>query len=92
MMCLYKIWRHEKFFFQRFPGSLEELPSQICQSLKRTIAFRMKSIESDILAQFWRTPDSGLKPQERLPLWTCMMQFILMYRDIHDLSRSEGNQ
>ncbi|KAI6087094.1 hypothetical protein F4821DRAFT_119001 [Hypoxylon rubiginosum] len=89
MMCLYKIWRHEKFFFQRFPGSLEELPSQICQSLKRTIAFRMKSIESDILAQFWRTPDSGLKPQERLPLWTCMMQFILMYRDIHDLSRSE---
>ncbi|KAI1776493.1 hypothetical protein F4818DRAFT_351113 [Hypoxylon cercidicola] len=90
MMCLYKIWRHEKFFCQRFPGSLEELPGPICQSLKRTIIFRMKALESDILSQFWKTPDSGLKPQERLPLWACMMQFILMYRNIYDLSRSEG--
>lgn len=90
MMCLYKIWRHEKFFYQRFPESgFEELPGPVCQSLKRTIVHRMKALESDILTQFWKIPDTGLKPHERLPLWACMMQFILMYRTVFGLNRSE---
>ncbi|KAI0172034.1 hypothetical protein GGR52DRAFT_573176 [Hypoxylon sp. FL1284] len=89
MMCLYKIWRHDKFFCQTSPEFVGELPAPICQSLKRTIVFRMKALENDILAQFWKTPDSGLKPQDRLSLWACMMEFILMYRDIYDLSRSQ---
>lgn len=89
---MYKIWRQKKFFCQKYPGSgLEELPSQICQDLKRIIVFRMKTLESDILAQFWKTLDAALKPHERLPLWACMMEFILMYRDIYELNQSEGN-
>ncbi|KAI0846868.1 hypothetical protein F5Y00DRAFT_128584 [Daldinia vernicosa] len=90
MRCMYKIWRQKKFFCQKYPGSdLEELPRQICQDLKRIIVFRMKTLESDILAQFWKTLDAALKPHERLPLWACMMEFILMYRDIYALNQSE---
>ncbi|KAI2622913.1 hypothetical protein GGS26DRAFT_593761 [Hypomontagnella submonticulosa] len=90
MRCMYKIWRHEKFFCQRYPGSsLEELPSQLSQDLKRILVFRMKPLESDILTQFGKILDTSLKQHERLPLWACMMQFMLMYRDIYALNRSE---
>ncbi|KAI2616594.1 hypothetical protein GGR54DRAFT_233328 [Hypoxylon sp. NC1633] len=91
MRCMYRIWRHDKFFCERSPGSgLEELPSQICQDLKRIITFRIKALECDILSQFWKIQDVGMKPQERrLPLWACMMQVILMYRDIFALNRLE---
>ncbi|KAI2472208.1 hypothetical protein F4781DRAFT_33572 [Annulohypoxylon bovei var. microspora] len=87
MRCMYRIWRQQKFLCQMFQDApLEELPSHICQDLKRIILFRMKALESDIMAQFWKILE---KPHDRLPLWACMMQFILMYRDISTLNRSE---
>ncbi|KAI1206419.1 uncharacterized protein F4807DRAFT_470152 [Annulohypoxylon truncatum] len=87
MRCMYMIWRRQKFFCQRFQNAVpEELPNHICQDLKRIILFRMKALESDIMTQFWKILE---KPQDRLPLWACMMQFILMYRDIFVLNRSE---
>ncbi|KAI1375532.1 hypothetical protein F4677DRAFT_446159 [Hypoxylon crocopeplum] len=90
MRCMYRIWRHDKFFCYKSPGSSPgELPTQVCQDLKRITIFRMKALESDILSQFWKILDAGLKPHERLPLWVCMMQLILMYRDISVLNRRE---
>ncbi|KAI1456924.1 hypothetical protein F4805DRAFT_209117 [Annulohypoxylon moriforme] len=85
MRCMYRIWQQQKFFCQRSPNApLEELPNHICQGLKQVILFRMRTLESDIMAQFWKILE---KPHDRLPLWACMMQSILMYRDI--LNRSE---
>ncbi|KAI0880386.1 uncharacterized protein GGS22DRAFT_197578 [Annulohypoxylon maeteangense] len=85
MRCMYRIWRQQKFFCQRFQNTpLEELPNHICQDLKRIMLSRMKALESTIMTQFWRILE---KPHDRLPLWACMMQFILMYRDI--LNRSK---
>ncbi|OTB03091.1 hypothetical protein M426DRAFT_187389 [Hypoxylon sp. CI-4A] len=89
LRCMYRIWRQEKFFCQASPNScaLEELPRQVCQDLKRIVLSRMKGLETDILAQFWKLLD---KPHDRLPLWACMMQLTLMYRDIFSINRSEG--
>ncbi|KAI5862720.1 hypothetical protein GGS23DRAFT_89463 [Durotheca rogersii] len=89
MRCLYRIWSHQKFFYQGSGPCLDELPGQIRQSLKRIAISRMKTREVDVLAQFRKALDSGLKPEERLPIWACMMQFILMYRSLFDLNQSE---
>ncbi|KAI0151917.1 hypothetical protein F4776DRAFT_1851 [Hypoxylon sp. NC0597] len=88
LRCMYRIWRQERLYCQRFPDSgLEELPNQIRQDLRRIILFRMKTLELDILDKLWKILE---KPQhDRLPLWACMMQVILMYRDIFALNRSE---
>ncbi|KAI1443989.1 hypothetical protein F5Y02DRAFT_419504 [Annulohypoxylon stygium] len=88
MRCMYMIWRQQRFSCQKFPGaSLEELPHHICQDLKGIALSRMKALESDITTSFWKILD---KPHDRLPLWICMMQFILMYRDIFALNQAEN--
>ncbi|KAI1386978.1 uncharacterized protein F4822DRAFT_445107 [Hypoxylon trugodes] len=91
LRCMYKIWRQKEFFCHRFQGPhLEPLPERICQDLKGIIVHRMKTLESDIWAQFYKLLEAGLKPIDRLPLWACMMQLVLMYRDIYILNGSKG--
>ncbi|KAI1415699.1 hypothetical protein F5Y13DRAFT_147765 [Hypoxylon sp. FL1857] len=88
LRCMYRIWRQEKLYCQRFPESgLEELPNHVFQDLKRIILYRMRALEMDILDNFWKILE---KPQhDRLPLWACVMQVILTYRDIFALNQSE---
>ncbi|KAI1107703.1 hypothetical protein F4804DRAFT_108076 [Jackrogersella minutella] len=89
LRCFYKIWRQQKFLCQGVHGYvLEELPSQVSRDLKQIILSRMKSLELHIMEQFWKILE---KPHDRLPLWACMTQFILMYRDISDLNQSEAD-
>ncbi|KAI1075077.1 hypothetical protein F5B20DRAFT_585652 [Whalleya microplaca] len=89
--CMYKIWRHWKFFCQKGPGwNLEELPPSIHKGLKGIATHRMKALESDILSQIEKCHKVDVKQPDRLPLWASMLQLILMYRDIFTLFQSEG--
>ncbi|KAI0009105.1 hypothetical protein F4779DRAFT_617933 [Xylariaceae sp. FL0662B] len=91
LRCMYKIWRQRKFFCQKDPGgNLEELPDSIHKSLKGIAAFRIKALEPDILTLLEKHCKTDNKPPERLPLWTSMLQLILMYRDVFTLNKSEG--
>ncbi|KAI0204737.1 hypothetical protein F4808DRAFT_456486 [Astrocystis sublimbata] len=87
LRCLYKVWSHSSFTFERRPGSEpEQLPCEIERVLKAMAAKLMKGIESDVLGEL---AGSRLKSSaDRLPLWTCMMQIILLYRDLMTIAVS----
>ncbi|KAI0489622.1 hypothetical protein F4859DRAFT_159121 [Xylaria cf. heliscus] len=81
LRCLYKVWSQSSFVCQRRPDSdMEQLPYEIHRVLKAMAAKLMKGIESDVLSEL-----AGRRPKstaERLPLWACMMQVVLLYRDL----------
>lgn len=44
----------------------------------------MKRLEHDVLAALDKIIlKKGVKPEDSLPLWACVMQLIFMYRDLH---------
>ncbi|KAI0815713.1 hypothetical protein GGR55DRAFT_699551 [Xylaria sp. FL0064] len=81
LRCLYKIWRHPSFVYQEQPRSdYEQLPYEIHRALKATAAKLIKGIENDVLGELaGRRPKSSA---DRLPLWACMMQVVLLYHDL----------
>ncbi|KAI0196183.1 hypothetical protein EV127DRAFT_477100 [Xylaria flabelliformis] len=81
LRCLYKVWSQDSFVCQKRPETdLEKLPYEIYRVLKAMAAKLMKGIESDVLSELAaRRPKS---PADRLPLWACMMQIVLLYRDL----------
>ncbi|KAJ3575224.1 hypothetical protein NPX13_g4102 [Xylaria arbuscula] len=87
LRCLYKIWRHTSFVYQvKAGGDYEQLPYEIHQVLKGVAAKLIKGIENDVLGELaGRRPKQG----ERLPLWTCMMQVVLLYHDLLTIVSSQ---
>ncbi|KAI0543119.1 hypothetical protein GGR58DRAFT_9794 [Xylaria digitata] len=89
LRCLYKIFSHPNFVcLKQQPGcSLEQLPYDLHRVLKAMAAKLIKGIENDVLNEL-----AGKRPKtsaERLPLWACMMQVVLLY---HDLITIVGSQ
>ncbi|CAJ2513415.1 Uu.00g015340.m01.CDS01 [Anthostomella pinea] len=86
LRCMYKIWRQRKFFVcQPYPGcEMQELSNSVHQALRNIVKSRMKSLEVDVLEHLGKLPGK-LKPAERLPVWACFMQLILLYRDVSSM-------
>ncbi|KAI0427295.1 hypothetical protein F5Y09DRAFT_333496 [Xylaria sp. FL1042] len=88
LRCLYKIWRHPSFVYQEQPSSnYEQLPYEIVRVLKAMAAKLIKGIENDVLGEL-----AGRRPKfpaDRLPLWACMMQVVLLYRDLITIVSSQ---
>ncbi|KAJ2978718.1 hypothetical protein NUW58_g7408 [Xylaria curta] len=88
LRCLYKVWSQTSFICQRGPESdLEQLPYEIYWVLKAMAAKLMKGIENDVLNEL--TAKRPKTPADRLPLWACMMQVVLLYRDLMAIVSSE---
>ncbi|KAH8158917.1 hypothetical protein CIB48_g9322 [Xylaria polymorpha] len=86
LRCLYKVWSQSSFVCRR-ESDLEPLPYEIHRVLKAMAAKLMKGIESDVLSELAvRRPKS---PADRLPLWACMMQVVLLYRDLMSIVSSQ---
>lgn len=85
MRCLYKIWRQRELLFQRGSDTPTRLPRLLHAGIGNIVKSTMKGLESDILSTLNKTlsNNTGVKPQESLPLWASMMQMILIYRDLH---------
>ncbi|KAI1294559.1 hypothetical protein F5Y03DRAFT_387596 [Xylaria venustula] len=88
LRCLYKIWRHPSFVYQEQPRSdYEQLPYEIHRVLKAMAAKLIKGIENDVLSEL-----AGRRPKttaDRLPLWACMMQVVLLYHDLITIVSSQ---
>ncbi|KAI0526057.1 hypothetical protein F5B22DRAFT_266914 [Xylaria bambusicola] len=87
LRCLYKIWRHSSFVYQTTAGNeYGRLPDEIHRVLKGIAAKLIKGIENDVLSEL-----SGRRPKQadRLPLWACTMQVVLLYHDLISITSSQ---
>ncbi|RWA13422.1 hypothetical protein EKO27_g1656 [Xylaria grammica] len=89
LRCLYKIWSQPRFVcLKQQPGcDLEQLPYEIHRVLKALAAKLIKGIENDVLSEL-----AGKRPKsaaDRLPLWACMMQVVLLYHDLINIVSSQ---
>ncbi|KAI0913164.1 hypothetical protein F4823DRAFT_622368 [Ustulina deusta] len=88
LRCLYKIWRHPSFVYQdESSNGHKQLPYEIHRLLKAMAAKLIKGIENDVLSELaGRRPKSAA---DRLPLWACMMQVVLLYHDLITIVSSQ---
>ncbi|KAI0404921.1 hypothetical protein F4802DRAFT_597600 [Xylaria palmicola] len=88
LRCLYKVWSQSSFAYRRQPqADLEQLPYEIHRVLKAMAAKLLKGIENDVLSDLTgRRPKSAA---DRLPLWACVMQVVLLYHDLMNVVSSQ---
>ena len=89
MYCFYRIYTASFSF--RGPNSKESpLPVTIQLELRAIAKKNMKSLEKDVLNEFdkFLKPD-GIADCDRLPVWACIWQMILIYRDMLSRRQSE---
>jgi hypothetical protein len=88
LRCLYKVWSQTEFVCQRQQGcNLEPLPRELGLVLKAMSAKLIKGIENDVLGEL-----AGRRPKmaaDRLALWACMMQIVLLYHDLITIVSSQ---
>lgn len=61
----------------------------IHREIKSIARSMMSSVERDILSGIDRLLKSPMQKYERLPVWACMLQLILTYRDLIGIVESE---
>ncbi|KAI1180608.1 hypothetical protein F4777DRAFT_254707 [Nemania sp. FL0916] len=82
LRCLYKVWSQDSFVCRkRGECDLEQLPSEIHRVLKAMAAKLIKGIENDVLSELTARRQK-LASLDRLILWACMMQVVLLYHDL----------
>lgn len=84
MSCFFTIWKTSQFSCRDPSNKITTLPLSI-QAQIRSIAFKaLKSLELDILKLLddMLAQQGTMQAQERLPLWTALWQFILIYREL----------
>ncbi|KAI8629381.1 hypothetical protein F5Y19DRAFT_80007 [Xylariaceae sp. FL1651] len=92
LRCMHKVWRQKRFLYRRQPGCIvEEIPREIHQALSVIATMRMKHLEATVLRLLHKKTAKLPSERERLPLWACMMQLILLYRDILSLAESQAS-
>lgn len=80
-------------------NKLATLPLSVQAELRLIARKALDSLEYDVLKQLddCVTQQGTLKPEERMAIWACMWQLMLMYRDLtsslkHHISRSSNPQ
>ncbi|KAI0873914.1 hypothetical protein GGS24DRAFT_362451 [Hypoxylon argillaceum] len=88
LRCLYKVWSQSSFVCRReSERNLEPLPYEILRVLKAMAAKLIKGIENDVLNDL--AAKRPKTPAERLTVWACMMQVVLLYHDLITIFSSQ---
>lgn len=83
LRCMYRIWKTKSLYYCAVPSqAVGTLPESIHREIKGIAKSTMKSAERDILSGIDRFLKSPMQKYEKLPIWVCMMQLILTYRDL----------
>ncbi|KAI1817877.1 hypothetical protein GGS20DRAFT_582132 [Poronia punctata] len=88
LRCYYKVLRQKRFTCQAQPGrELDELPSDFHRFLRASLSRAIADVEEKVwlgLMNRKRKPS-----QDKLSIWACCMQIILLYRDVTGTNDSE---
>jgi hypothetical protein len=90
MGCFFRIWR-TPFFYCRDPkNKLTTLPLSAQARLRSIARSALHGIEHDVLKKLddCLTQTGAPKDDDRMAIWACMWQLMLMYRDLANANKS----
>lgn len=90
MGCFFRIWR-TPFFYCRDPkNKLAPLPLSAQARLRSIARSALHGIEHDVLKKLddCLTQTGAPKDDDRMAIWACMWQLMLMYRDLANANKS----
>ncbi len=90
MRCMYRIWKSKRLLYRRrdLYEPIRVMPASVHHEIRGIARSTICSTERDLLSGIDRFLKVAM-PQ-KLPVWICMMQLILTYREL--LGFTEGNR
>lgn len=84
MSCYFRILKAPTLWCQDPSGKVSSLPASVQAQLRSIARLLIRGIERNVFKALdnLTTPTSQPKPEERLALWACLWQLILMYREL----------
>lgn len=89
MACFFRIWKTPSFWCRDPSGKTAALPISVQAQLRTIVQRGIHSIEHDILKELDSliTPPHQPKPDDKLALWACLWQLMIIYRDLTAASK-----
>lgn len=90
MRCMYRIWKSKVLLYRRSDlyEPLRVMPTSVHREIRGMARSAMSSAERDILSNIDKFMKSTIRKNDKLPIWVCMMQLILTYRDLLDFTEA----
>ncbi|UNI14947.1 hypothetical protein JDV02_001524 [Purpureocillium takamizusanense] len=84
MNCFFRIWRMPSFWCRDPANHIVTLPLSVQARLRKIAREALKLLEYKVLKSLddCLGQHSQPQPQERMAIWACLWQLILMYRDL----------
>lgn len=84
MSCFFRIWRTSSFWCRDPTNRIANLPLSVQARLRNIAREALKSLEYRVLKGLDECLGQHAQPQpaEKMAVWACLWQIILMYRDI----------
>lgn len=84
MNCFFRIWKSPAFWCLDPANNFTSLPTSVSARLRYIAHKALDRIEHDILKDLddCLTPNGAPKSQERLAIWACLWQLMMMYREL----------
>ncbi|KAL6869296.1 hypothetical protein ACO1O0_000620 [Amphichorda felina] len=84
MACFFRIWKTPSFWCRDPSGKTTALPISVQAQLRTIVQRGIHSFEHDILKELDSliTPSHQPKPDDKLALWACLWQLMIIYRDL----------
>ncbi|KAF4512444.1 hypothetical protein G6O67_001583 [Ophiocordyceps sinensis] len=84
MSCFFRIWRMSSFSCRDPTNRIANLPLSVQARLRKIAREALKSLEYRVLKSLDECLGQHAQPQpaEKMAVWTCLWQLILMYRDL----------
>ncbi len=91
MNCFFRIWRMSSFWCRDPANHIVTLPLSVQARLRKIAREALKLLEYKVLKSLddCLGQHSQPQPQERMAIWACLWQLILMYRDLMGAFKSQ---
>jgi hypothetical protein len=90
MACFFRVWKTPSFCCQDSTNKDAVLPISVQAQLRTIVQRGLHSIEHNVLRELdsMITPMGQPRFHDKLPLWACLWQLILIYRELTAASRA----